>query len=133
MISMESMGRARAASSGSLPAAACAVLVASCGRDSGRTADAAVDEPAPVPIVSSMTPSSGAYGTELLIEGEGFGNVPRLLDLTSADGAVHEFESSEWTDNLIRARIKFPAESGEVGFCASTRARLTAPGCSASR
>jgi hypothetical protein len=77
-----------------------------------------------------MTPNAGPYGTELLIEGEGFGDVALLLDLTATDGTVHQFEASEWADNLIRARVRFPAETGEVSFCKFTNAVSRAPGCS---
>lgn len=112
---------------------ACSALVAlaGCGSDSQHQ-NGSGDPPSTLaPVVGSMTPSSGPYGTELLIEGEGFGEVPQLLELTAADGTVGQFESHEWTDARIRARVQFPAiGSGEVSFCKFTDAPTRAPGCS---
>ena len=125
------MARSRPGRSGSLPAAACVALVAlaGCGSDSEQQGGAS-NPPVSIPVVSGMAPSSGPYGTELIIEGEGFGEVAPLLELTTADGTVRQFESHEWTDSRIRARIKFPATgSGEVSFCKFTDATVRGPDC----
>lgn len=43
---------------------------AGCGTDSEQRGSAS-NPPVSIPVVSGMAPSSGPYGTELLIEGEG--------------------------------------------------------------
>ena len=125
------MERSRPNPSGLLAAAVCSALVAlaGCGSDSAQHAGAS-NPPISIPVVSGMTPSSGPYGTELIIEGEGFGEVPQLLELTAADDTVRQFESHEWTESRIRARIKFPATgSGEVSFCKFTDATVRGLDC----
>src|SRR5688572_2166693 len=124
------MARSRPASSGLLAAAAYSALVALAGCADSAPPSGASNPPVSLPVVSGMLPSSGPYGTELDIEGEGFGEVPQLLELIAADDTVRQFESHEWTESRIRARIKFPATgSGEVSFCKFTDASIRGSDC----
>ena len=83
------------------------VLVAGClfpgnGGDDG-------PPPIPPPVVDSMTPAAGAYGSTITISGSGFGATGTLaFDQASAGVA------QSWSDTSIVARVPFPAVAGPV-------------------
>jgi hypothetical protein len=82
------------------------------------------------PVVTSMSPTSGGYGTEITIAGERFTEIAKLLEFVSGDGSVGELDSHEWSPTLIRARLPFPfTASGELSFCSATDAPIGDPGC----
>ncbi|MGE5186292.1 MAG: IPT/TIG domain-containing protein [Acidobacteriota bacterium] len=81
-------------------------LVAACG--GGTTPHA------PGPIVSSLMPQSGTWGTEVTIDGVHFGGVPGMSSVVAFDSAVgaNGFVVDSWTDTRIKGRIAFPGTGG---------------------
>ncbi len=71
----------------------------------------------PTPLgVSSMTPSSGPYGTEVVVQGSGFGAASGAVALLLGDDQSVSLspssrpEVTSWTDSEIRFRVPFPVE-----------------------
>lgn len=78
-------------------------------------------EPPGPPVVSSMSPLSGAYGTTIRIQGEDLGSLARdgvSLTIGAGDGAVLDPESApeivRWTETEITFRYPFPLPKAEV-------------------
>lgn len=66
--------------------------------------------PATGPIVTSMMPQSGPWGTTIAIEGANFGPVPQPGNVVAFDGAgASGFRVDSWHDTEIRGRVAFPA------------------------
>lgn len=104
-------------------------FIVGCGGNEPEQRDGA-DEPPMPPVVSSMSPTSGPYGAEIVIEGEGFTDVAKLLDFVATDGNIRQFDSHEWTDQRIRARIPFPLTGrGDIAFCSFTGAAMRESPC----
>ena len=93
---------------------------AAAGGGAGGEGGALPSEPLVPPSVTAMMPLSGPYGTEVTIEGEGFGNA-RSTDVRLLLGAGGERELTpdsapeivSWSENEIRFRFPFPVE-GQV-------------------
>ncbi len=80
------------------------------------TAPAAAQQP----VLSQVVPPAGTLGTEVLIEGSGFGSgsVPKVwlefaADDPAAEPAKHRMRVLQWSDVAIRALVL----SGEAGPC----------------
>jgi hypothetical protein len=65
--------------------------------------------PIPPPVVDSMTPATGAYGSTITITGSGFGATGTLSFDHASSGVVQS-----WSDTSIIARVPFPAAAGPV-------------------
>lgn len=82
---------------------------------SGGSAGSAGTNPGP-PSVSTMTPSEGAYGTQVTITGSNLGSSGRDVRLVlggSADVILTPSDTDfvqEWTEESLRFRFAFPAE-----------------------
>ena len=84
------------------------------------------------PIVHSMTPATGLWGTQVTIDGANFGVIQGagVVAFSSSVGA-HGFVLDTWTDTEIRGRIAFPgtglmsvhtaAGEGEAGTFTTTQ------------
>lgn len=67
------------------------------------------------PSVASLSPTSGAYGSEVSIVGESFGEREGVVSdfrVTFDDGI--EASIVEWTSTRIRVRVPFPTQGGVV-------------------
>jgi IPT/TIG domain len=68
----------------------------------------------PPPTISSVSPTSGIWGTQITITGTGFGGTQGtnrvLAGMTGANG----FVVNTWSDEQITGRIAFPA-TGSIG------------------
>jgi hypothetical protein len=86
---------------------ACALLVACGGSNKGPTAGG--------PIVTSLTPDAGLWGSEVTITGESFGG-PGMGSRVSFPGSVgaNGFVVDTWTDTQILGRVAFPATGAIV-------------------
>lgn len=87
----------------------------------GEAAGAPPVEPLLAPAVTAMMPTSGAYGSELRIEGEGLGSAarPGVRLRLGADGAGELTPTSKpqvvsWSEGEIRFRFPFPFEGRVV-------------------
>jgi len=89
--------------------------------EAGEAAGAAPVEPLLPPVVTAMMPTSGPYGSELRIEGEGLGSAarPGVRLRLGADGAGELTPTSKpeiisWSEAQIRFRFPFPYEGRVV-------------------
>lgn len=66
--------------------------------------------PPPAPIVDSLTPQAGLWGTEVTIDGANFGSVPGTSSV-GFEGPIgaNGFVVDMWGDTAITGRIAFPA------------------------
>lgn len=83
------------------------VSLAACSDGMGEPA------PPPPPVVSSISPLSGPYGTTVTITGEHFGDAPLDNALTLA--GVRSATVASWSDTEITFRFPFPA-TGNVAL-----------------
>ncbi len=67
-------------------------------------------------VVDTVTPSIGAFGTLVTIEGSGFGDAkPKVVLVSEADGKTRKLKVHEWSDTHIVAEIrKQPAGPHEL-------------------
>lgn len=67
-------------------------------------------------LVDSVTPASGAYGSQLVIAGSGFGEKKaRVLLVSDDDGKSRKLKVLKWTDTEIRVELrKLPAGSHQL-------------------
>lgn len=78
-------------------------------------------EPPMAPVVTAMMPRSGAYGSEIRIEGEGLGSAARVgVKLRLGADGLGELEPTSkpeivsWSETEIRFRFPFPYEGRVV-------------------
>jgi hypothetical protein len=97
-----------------------AVVLVGCAVDSKSNVDP-IDAPPPAPVVDSMTPTSGGYGTVVTITGEHFGANDGYLELVpdvsyaSVQGTITDgcqLQNLAWSDTQITGTIAFPCTSG---------------------
>ncbi|BCW99791.1 MAG: hypothetical protein KatS3mg024_2618 [Armatimonadota bacterium] len=67
-----------------------------------------------VPVITSVTPGAGPYGTEVTISGSGFGASQGTGSGVEVGGSSHGVAVLSWSDTQIRVRISDPASSGAL-------------------
>ena len=65
----------------------------------------------PVPIITSVSPDSGPYGTSVTLNGTGFGPTQGSVMLNGSDEGI---TITGWTDTAVTLTIGSPASSGTV-------------------
>ena len=70
----------------------------------------------PNPIITSVTPSSGAEGSQILITGTGFGSTQGSSTITLAG---YNAPVTSWSDTQIVASVPLPAGSGVIRITVS--------------
>jgi hypothetical protein len=81
-------------------------LLVACGGSDG-------PPPPPAPIVNSMTPTSGTWGTQVTIDGANFGAVEGTTAVAFAGVGAAGFVVDTWNPSEITGRVAFPA-TGDV-------------------
>ncbi len=86
------------------------VVVAGCNAVSNGTGSE--PPPEPPPVVTSLTPTSGPFGTSITIDGSGFGSAQRFVDFDDTPSALpgdgSELYVDQWSDTEVVGRVAFP-------------------------
>ncbi len=86
-----------------------AIVLAGC---TAATTSTETSPTAPPPVVTSLTPTSGPFGTSITIDGSDFGSMQRFVDFddtpSELPGTGSELYIDHWSDTEVVGRVAFP-------------------------